>query len=74
MSSGVSFVVVSRLDSVKFTWEIEEHDPHSATCFVQMIVSQLKQMYDGGVFKSNPLTMRLKWILEGACLIIEEGQ
>ena len=69
MSSGVSFVV-KQLDGVKCAGEMEEHDPHSAACFIQMTVGSLKQVYDG-VFNYNPtIIIKLQRVLEDACLLI----
>ena len=73
MSSGVSFVV-KKLDGVKLSEEMEEHDPHSAACLIQMNVSLVKQVYDG-VFNSNPTTIsKLQWVLKRTGLFTQVGQ
>ena len=49
MSPGVSYLE----KQAGCTGEIEEHDPHTAACFVQMTVASLKQEYYDGVLNFN---------------------
>lgn len=63
-----------RLEPVKGTREIKEHDLHSASCFVQVRVGSLKQA-DDGVFNSDPEAAgKLQWVWRGAHLRSQMGQ
>lgn len=63
-----------RLNCVKCTGEIKEHDPRSAACFVQMTVGWLKQV-DDGVFNANSTTIsELQGVLICSSLLTQVGQ